>query len=367
MPWNVPTPDDIAAKLRAGFDGELDGAMARLWPNNVAVSAKVYAGGLSEVYDYQSWIKEQIFVRSCADEVLEDHGGDLELPIRRATAASGQVTATATAAVVIRAGTILRRADGAAFVVATDAGIGGAGPLSLNVVAVAAGAASVTLPGVALAIDGTAALTAVAVGPSGLTGGADQESYDDYRARLLFFKAYRPGHARPSDYVIWANEVPGVSRVFVERKPYGPGTVRVYVLFDGIYLNGIPPAGEIARVQDHLDIVGASGVADIIVAAPTAQVIPIEIGSLSPNSVTVKNTVLDEITELFRRRAVVAGIDPGHRAMPFLATAQTFSRSWIGQAVANAAGEARHDLVTPATNVVVTPGSIPVPGTPIFS
>lgn len=363
MPWSIPTPDEIAARLRARFDAGLAGVQARLWPNNVSVSAKAFGTGLAEVYDHQAWIKEQIFVRTCAEEVLEDHGADLGLPIRQAAAASGEVVATASAAVTVTAGTIVTRGDGRAYRVVSEAGIGAAGPIAVSVVALEAGSGGVALPGVDMTFADAPLLSLAEVGAAGLIGGADKESYPSYRERLLFFKKYRPGHARPSDYVIWASEVSGVSRVYVERKPYGPGTVRVYVLFDGIYENGIPPAGEIARVQDYLEIVGASGVADIIVAAPVPEPIDITITGLAPNLIATRNTIQEEIDETFLRRAVVSGIDPGHRAMPFLATAQTFSRSWIGQAISNAAGEDRHVLALPDDNITIPAGRIPVPGT----
>ncbi|MBN9459066.1 MAG: baseplate J/gp47 family protein [Bosea sp.] len=364
MPWPISTPSEIAARLRAGFDGALNGALARLWPNNVSVSAKVFGGGLSEVYDYQAWIKDQIFTRTCADEVLEDHGADLDLPIREATAATGLVVGTVSAAIAVSAGTIVTRGDGRSYSVVADIGTSGPGDIAIQVMAVEPGAGGVALPGTVMTIAG---VDGAVVDGAGLTGGADRESYDSYRERLLFFKAYRPGHARPSDYVIWASEVSGVSRVFVERRPYGPGTVRVFPLFDGIYEDGIPPAGEIARVQSYLDVVGASGVADIIVAAPVAQPIPVEIDELKPNLIGVRNVIRDEIRATVRRRGVVAGSDTPHPAMPFLATPQSFSRSWIGQAISNAAGEDRHDLILPASNVTVSAGSIATYSDPVFS
>ncbi|MEN5084251.1 baseplate J/gp47 family protein [Bosea sp. TWI1241] len=367
MPFSIRTPGEIAAQLRTAFDGALEGALARLWPNNVAISAKAYGGAVGGAYDHQDWIARQIFVHSCDDEVLEDHGADLELPIRQASAASGEVVATAAAAAAIARGTILTRADGRAYRLATDVFAAGPGEVALPVVALEAGSASVALPGVALALQGVPEITGAVVGASGLTGGADRESFAAYRARLKFFKAYRPGHARPSDYVIWASEVSGVSRVFVERRPFGPGTVRLYPLFDGIYENGIAPAGEIARVKSHLELVGASGVADIIVAAPEALPVDVTISGLSPNKIATRNAIEIEIVEMFARRARVAGIDPGHPAMPFLATSQTFSRSWIGQAVANAAGEDRHVLVEPGSDVAVAAGRLPVPGALTFS
>ena len=53
--------------------------------------------------------------------------------------------------------------------------------------------------------------------------------------------------------------------------------------------------------------------------------------------------------------------------MPFLATAQTFSRSWISQGTANAAGEDRHVLNLPAGDVNVLAGRLPVVGVVSFS
>lgn len=367
MPWTIPTPSEISAKLRTSFDGALQGALARLWPNNVAVSAKALGGAIGGVYDHQAVIARDIFVHSCREEVLEDHGQDLQLPIRQATAAAGEVTAVAAGPLTVERGTIVSRGDGRNYQLATDVIVAVAGPASLPVVAIEAGAGGVALPGTAMSVQGVAGLTSVVVGASGLVGGADREGYASYRRRLAFFKAFRPGHARPSDYVIWASEVSGVSRVFVERKPFGPGTVRVYPLFDGVYENGIAPAGEIARVKSHLEVAGASGVADIIVEAPTAQPVPVTIANLAPNQLAVRNAIELELAEVFARRARVAGIDPGHPAMPFLATAQTFSRSWLGQGVANAAGEDRHVFSVPPADVVVAAGAIPVIGPVTFS
>lgn len=367
MPWSIPTPSEISAKLRTAFDGKLKGAISRLWPNNVAISSKAIGGAIGGVYDHQEWIAKQIFVHSCEDAVLVDHGQDLQLPIRQATAASGELTAIAAGPLTVRRGTIVNRADGRSYQVATDIFVAGSGPISLPVLALEAGGGGVTLPGAAMTAQGIADLSNLVVGASGLVGGADAESFASYRSRLAFFKAFRPGHARPSDYVIWASEVSGVSRVFVERKPYGPGTVRVYPLFDGIYENGIAPPGEIARVKSHLEISGASGVADIIVEAPTALPISVDLSGLAPNQISVRNAIEIELAAVFARRARVAGNDPGHPAMPFLATAQSFSRSWIGQAAANAGGEDRHVLNLPATDVAVAAGRLPVLGPVSFS
>ena len=59
-------------------------------------------------------------------------------------------------------------------------------------------------------------LPAVAyVGVNGIGGGADVESDEDLRARVLFRKRNPPHSGSKSDYIAWALEVPGVTRAFV--------------------------------------------------------------------------------------------------------------------------------------------------------
>jgi uncharacterized phage protein gp47/JayE len=52
--------------------------------------------------------------------------------------------------------------------------------------------------------------------------------------------------------------------------------------------------------------------------------------------------------------------------MPYLATPVSFSRSWAWQAVANASGEERHEIVAPPADVTLLPGEMPVLGTVTF-
>ena len=247
-----------------------------------------------------------------------------------------------------------------------SASLTGAGSVSVPVAAIVAGKAGNFIAGTPLAaVSGLTGAATFAVDSNGLGGGADLESDDLLRGRVLFRKRNPPQGGAPADYVGWAMEVPGVTRVFVERLWSGAGSVRVFPLTDGLTVNGIPTAGTITAVQAVMAVKAPAGAA-VTVTAPTAQAINITVTSLSPNSTAVQTAVVAEIADTFRRLGKVAGGDTATAGLPFLATAQTFSRSWLWQAVANAAGEERHTLTTPSADVTITAGNIPVPGTITF-
>jgi uncharacterized phage protein gp47/JayE len=179
-------------------------------------------------------------------------------------------------------------------------------------------------------------------------------------------KRYTPQGGAGPDYVQWAADVVGVTRAFVERLWAGAGTVRVFVFMDDLYPNGIPPIDAVARVADFIDTVRPAG-AIVTVAAPSPVPINVTISGLNPDTAQERENVLASLREAFQRHSVVAGIDPNPSNMPFVATPQVFSRSWITQAVSNATGEERHTLTAPAVDVPLDPGQTAILGTVTFT
>jgi uncharacterized phage protein gp47/JayE len=144
--------------------------------------------------------------------------------------------------------------------------------------------------------------------------------------------------------------------VFVERLWTGPGTVRVFPLMDNLYpADGVPGAADIARVAEHIDAMRPSG-AVVTVVAPTRKVINITITSLGPDTPATREAALAELRDTFRRLSRVAvATMPAIVDAVFWPTPQSFSRSWIWQAIANATGEQRHILTVPAADVALAP------------
>lgn len=366
--FQMPTLNELAERSRLAFRRNLKGSDAWVWPNNVYASAKVIAGMVFENFGFQDYVKRMIFAHTAPDiETLLMHGEEYGIARKPAAPASGTANFVATAATVVASNTVLERADGVRYLVVAGGELTGAGTLSVPIVAISDGAIANALASTPLAIIsgvtgiGASTVTA-AVGADGVILGADVEGIESYRSRILFRKRNPPHGGAPADYVMWALQVSGVTRVFVERKWNGGGTVRVYVLMDDAFPNGIPDAAAVARVQDYIDTVCPAG-AIVTVAAPVEIPIDVTINNLIPNTTDVQNAVRAELADTFYRRGRVSGIDTGHSGMPFLATPESFSRSWLWQAVADASGEDRHVLLLPSADVTIPTGGIAVPGT----
>ncbi|WP_438278070.1 baseplate J/gp47 family protein [Nitrobacter sp.] len=366
--YALPSLADLATKARQAFRANLKGSDAWLWPNNVYASAKVIAGMTFEVFGFASYISRQIFAHTAPDlESLQLHGAEFGIPQKPAAPAAGKVDFAATDAVAVDAGALLRRADGIEYIVQAGGSIATAGTLTLNVIAAVDGLATNAEGGTSLEIvSGVTGPALAAVNAAGITLGVDVEDIESYRARILFRKRNPPHGGAASDYVMWAQQVAGVTRVYVERLWNGPGTVRVFVLMDDLFPDGIPDAASVQRVADYIETVRPAG-ALVTIAAPVAVPVDTVIAGLSPDTAAVRSAVVAELKDAFFRKSRVAGNDSAFDSMPYLASPTSFSRSWIWQAVANASGEERHGISLPAGDVALVAGQIATLGAVNFA
>jgi uncharacterized phage protein gp47/JayE len=375
MSFAVPTLSALADMARKSLRAYLKGSDAWIWPNNMAVAAKVMAGVGSEIMGFASYISRQKFALTADGDNLVLHGAEVGLTKRPAAPASGKVTLTVPAAVTVDLGAVFTRGDGFRYLAAAATSLAGAGTVDVDVIASVDGKAGNAIAATPLSVvSGVTGAATAAVGSEGIVAGDDVEADGEpftsdlstFRGRILFRKRNPPHGGAPADYVLWASSVSGVTRVYVERRWIGAGTVRVFVLMDGRYADGIPSPADVARVQDYIDLVAPAGAA-VTVSAPIAVPVPVTINSLSPDNTAVRQSVIAEIGAAFRRLSAVAGNDTEHDGMPYLATAQSFSREWIGQAISNAAGQKRHILLAPAADIPLTSGQIATPGDVAFT
>lgn len=367
MAFAIPSLRDLVERARLNFRAHLPGTDAWLWPNNIGPSAKVMAGLVHEAFGYADYIARQRFALTADGDNLDMHGAELGMARRSASISAGDVTLTADAALSVEENAILARSDGVTYRTRAAGVLAGSGTLTLPVVSEASGKETIAVAGTSLtASSGVVGSAAIVVAAGGLVGGADREGDESWRERILFRKRNIPQGGSAADYVMWAREVPGVTRVFVERVWAGPGTVRVFPVFDDDYPGGIAPAGRIAQVADYLESLRPAGAA-LTVSAPNARVIDVVIGGLSPNTPTVQEAVRAELAAAIRRRGRVAGSDEAFASMPYLASPLSFSRSWLWQAAANATGEQAHTVAAPAADISIPVGSIPVLGSVTFS
>lgn len=372
--FNLPTINDLVGRSRAAFRAVLKGSDAWVWPNNVYASAKVIGGVVFEAFGFIGYVQKQMFAFSAPDlESLANHGTEFNIPQNPAAPGSGNVIITDTGAVAVATDAVLQRADGVQFIVTTGGSIATAGSVTVPVVAAQDGLITNCDPGTNLEIISGVSGTAptAAVDSNGITLGADLEDIESWRARILFRKRNPPHGGSAADYVMWAGQVSGVSfeldrpTVFVERLWQGPGTVRVFPLMFELYANGIPSSADVQRVQDYIETVRPAG-AKVTVAAPSA--VPVDVTVvLTPNTVAVQEAVLAELKDMFRRLSRVAGTDSQLGSMDYLAYPTSFSRSWIWQAVANAAGEQQCIVNSPTADVQLLPGQMATLGNVTFA
>lgn len=360
MPFQIPTLEALAQRAADAFRRNLKGSDAALWPNNVAVSAKVIAGAVFEPFSFLDYIKRQAFVHSADSVHLDRHGRDLGMPRLPATFASGSVTLTGDTSVAVPADLVLQRADGQRYRTTAAGTVSGLGSVTVPVVALDSGRAPNCVPGVSLVlIEPLARINSQAlVAASGVGGGSDTEGDEPYRSRLLFRKRNPPHGGAAHDYVQWAREINGVTRVFVDpvSATNGRSTVGVWFLMDDLYANGVPQGADVSRVAAYIESVRPAG-AVVEVAAPVAVPVPVTITGLSPDTSAVRDAVRAELADLFRTEARVSTASE-----PF-----TLYRSLIVEAIARASGEHHHTLTLPSTNVTYATGALPVLGTVTFA
>ena len=385
-----PSAPDLYARAIGAFRsiGGFDAAVRR---NNLTETAKVIAGGQQEDYGRLAYVGRQAFAVTAEGEYLEAKAAEVGLGRRPAQGASGFVTVTAADALALAAGAQLQRGDGWVYATTAVATLSGAGSFDAPVVAVSnppinsagavdgsgpSGDCDAATPLVLISgATGPGASTATAVaGAAGIAGGLAVEDdgppyttdLSTLRGRLLWRLRNPPHGGAPSDYVLWASSVPGVTRVFVERRWRGPGTVRVFPLFDNLFADGVPDSARVAAVQAVIEAEGPSA-SICTVAAATRLPTAVAVSGLTPNSAALQAAVAAELADAFRRLSRPAGVDYAVPGLDFLATPFSFAQIWIAQAIANASGERRAIVTAPLADIAASAGQMPTLGALTFS
>ena len=344
----------ISASIRGDMRRELPGTDALVWPNTLSVFSKVVAMANHLIEQRAAWIYRQIFASTADRQHLERHAFEFGLARKPASRASGVVLTTGTPGAVYAAG--LAFSSGAdIYRTILPATAAENGDIFLTVRSEKSGAATnrdvgetLTLIDVALA---PSLGTTATVTTGGIGGGADVESDDELRARVLDRKRRPPQGGATSDYEQFALAVPGVVKAWAWSFANGPGTVGVWFLFAG-RPNLVPTQQDALTVQAAIEarrMVRAS----LSVAAPIPSPVDVTISGLSRDTVDARAAIEASLREMLYDRG-----KPGVAAEAFV-----LSRSWIAEAISHAIGEDRHVLASPLVDVVFTGGEYPVLGT----
>jgi uncharacterized phage protein gp47/JayE len=363
MPFARPTltglhnqaVQDITTSGVPGLDGLLRNAVLR-------VLAWVMSGLAYSVYGYLDWIALQSVPFTATDEYLYAWAALIGIYQKDSTPATGSAQFTGTANVVLPSGSPLTRQDGAPYTTTADGTVDATGTLLVPIIAAINGAGTNCDAGVGIAIETpVSGINSGDVTATPLTGGADQETQDELRTRMLFEYANPPQGGSSADYIKWALEVPGCTRAWVQP---GGGSVQVYPMFDDANADygGFPQgtdgcAAEETRAPpatgDQLIVANSIWshqpvTALVFIAAPTPLPIDITLGSLDPLTSDIEAAITAALVDAFLVIGEVAG---------------TVYPSQLYAAISATAGVNRFDIITPTAPITAPAGALPIMGT----
>lgn len=349
--------DRIAADLMAVF-----GATSLALRAFLQILGRALAGMTHSLYGYLDGITLELFALTALGEYLERIGSEWGILRNAATRSTGTLTITGTVGAVIPARTILQSPAGNQYTTDAEATVGVGGTITVGITAYEAGAASdetgtVTLSFVTpiAGVDSTALTDA-----NGLSGGADEETDNDYRVRILARKRFAPQGGCAEDYITWAKEVAGVTRAWVYPGYQGRGTLAVLFMRDKD-TNPFPSTAELAVVRAHIvSHVDSRGVTvgcpvtaepGLTVMAPAPKIVNFSI-ALYPNTPDVQAQVQAELEDLLYRKGTPGG---------------TIYLSEISEAVSFAADEEHNRIIAPISDIICAYNEVAVLGSLTWS
>ncbi|WP_145543786.1 baseplate J/gp47 family protein [Yersinia frederiksenii] len=374
MPFNRPTLSELRQRNQSYIQSELKTGGNLLRFSNIGVISDADAGMAHLHYGYLDYIARQATPYNASDEYLAAWAA-LKDVFRKAAnpARCADVRFSGIVGQVIPAGRRLNRADGYQYLLDNTVIIGTDGSAIGEVMAIlpsplddatGGGNRGNSAPGTLLtldiAIDGVQA-TATAL--SKITGGADIESEDAFRSRMLLAYQNIPQGGNDTDYQSWALSVPGVTRCWVKRRLMGAGTVGIYIMCDDNDYAGFPQGSDGISSLEKWGAVKASGdqrrVADAIypqqpiialvyVCAPVAQPIDFVISGISHADSATTAAINAAIDEVFFTEG-----EPGGKIL----------WSSLLLAIGEVAGTGGFIMQSPAANIELQTGKLPIRGT----
>lgn len=346
---------DITTSGVPGLDGLLRNAVLR-------VLAWAMSGLAYSVYGYLDWIARESVPFTATDEYLFAWAALIGVYQKDSTPANGAAQFTGAIGRVLPAGAALTRQDGTPYTTTADATVDALGLLTVPIVAAVNGAATNADVGVSIGIDAPIpGINSGGVISAPVTGGADQETQDELRTRMLFEYANPPQGGAASDYIAWALEVPGVTRAWIQASG---GQVQVYPMFDVANADdgGFPQGsdgcaseetrgptatGDQLAVADHIWSVQPV-TALVFVAAPVPMPINVTLASLDPSTVAMQADILASLQDAFLATGEIAG---------------TVYPSQLYAAISATPGVVHFDMQAPTAPVTAPAGALPVMGT----
>ncbi len=344
----MKTVDEIYGEMlscfgdRTGMEpGEGCDLSARLY----ALAAQVYA-----LYLQADWTARQAFPQTAREEYLDRHAQLRGLTRKQGTKAEGVVRFTAgtaaQTALTIPKGTVCMTAGLVRFET-TEVGSIAAGhtyadvPVRALETGAAGNVGKDAILSMAVAPVGVSACT----NPAACSGGADQESDDALRERVLETFRRLPNGANAAFYQQGAMSFDQVAAATVISRPRGIGTVDVVVAAQG----GTPTGALLAELEDYFEARREIAV-DLRVRAPETVTVDLSV-RVKPKEGHDAGAVLGAV------RDALAGRFTGKLL------GQDVLRAWLGSVIYGCEGVDNYQILSPAADAAVAVDELPVLGT----
>ncbi|EFL5661250.1 putative phage baseplate protein [Escherichia coli] len=179
-----------------------------------------------------------------------------------------------------------------------------------------------------------------------LTGGFDTEELETWRARVIERYYWTPQGGADGDYVVWAKEVPGITRAWTYRHWMGTGTVGVMIASSDL-INPIPEESTETAARQHIEPLAPVAGSDLYVFRPVAHKVDFHI-RVTPDTPEIRAAITAELRSFLLRDGYPQG---------------ELKVSRISEAISGANGEYSHQLLAPADNISIAKNELAVLGT----
>lgn len=319
--------------------------------------ATAISGATNGVYQFGSYIADQVFLDTADTEQLERYGAIFQVPRAPAESSTGAtITFEGGVGAVVPYGMEMKRSDDVRFKTTQGGTIDSTGKIVLPVIAVKSGTSGNTPVGTSLTVTSPpiSLSSSAIVGGVGIVGGGNEATNEEFREDIYDKIRTPPQGGSKSDYETWAYEVDNVTRAWVytpETTPSSPvGEVFIIFTMDDKYVDGIPLEIDVEAVKDHIQE-ERPVTAKFTVFSPLTQDVDFDI-RISPNTTEVKTAVTESLKNFFLNEATPGSIIRHSRLM---------------EVVSGSSGEDYHYMLSPTGDIDPPDFTLPVLGTITWS
>ncbi len=372
MPWPVPSAKLLAERMASALEYGISvvqpmvdavalSRAVRSARGMLAIITRAVSLEIREIHDHIAWYGRQYFVDTAEDEFVSRHANIWGITPRPATYAVGNVIIEGISGTALPAGLEIAGSDGTLFITLTTAAIGADGTVSIASKAVKAGLTSNLEAGIRLrTVTPFPQINRITVDASGFAGGAEEETPAELAAATQAHIRQRPHGGAGFDYPTWLNAQFPVRAVKVYTDWIGRGSVGVVVAMKDGVAGRVPTNAEMTEQLNYLGATGsASGVrpvtAYVLIVPVRLRIIPLNV-RVRPDNVATR-TAIKEAWEAFV--PTVGDDSDDQNDSPIGAIIE---RSRISEALSAASGEYAHDLISPATRLLLERDEYPIAG-----